>query len=183
MVVTGDPELAARIRILKDHAMDPARRYWHQEVGFNFRMTNLQAAIGCAQLERYGEMVGKRQLVLDTYREAFAGDLEIVLNPSMPWAEPAPWLVCVLLPDHFDGAKRDALMAALRSESIDTRPYFNLLCDMPPYLGEQANADHPVARGLAMRGLNLPSSSSLTRETIFHVAGVFRKALGDVTTS
>lgn len=181
MVVTGSPELASRIRLLKDHAMDPARRYWHQEVGFNFRMTNLQAAIGCAQLERFDEIIGRRQVVLDTYREAFAKDSGIVVNASMPWAEPVPWLACILLPSQFAGIKRDSLMAALRAELIDTRPYFNLLCDMPPYRCERDNGsedrDYPVARGLAMRGLNLPSSSTLTRETIFRIVKIFRDIL------
>ncbi len=150
MVVTSSPDLAARIRLLKDHAMDPARRYWHQEVGFNFRMTNLQAAIGCAQIERFDEIIGKRRGILASYREAFAEDSEIVINPSMPWAEPVPWQVCVLLPSKYTDIKRDSLMLALKSELIDSRPYFNMLCDMPPYRPELINAhkcvDYPVAR-------------------------------------
>lgn len=181
MVATSDRSLASRVRLLKDHAMDPARRYWHAEVGFNFRMTNLQAAIGCAQLERYSEIVGKHQAVVDAYREALAGDGRVVINPSQPWSEPVPWLACAVLSPDFAGARRDALMSALRADSIDSRPYFNMLCDMPPYRsGHQAEDCLPVARGLAMRGLNLPSSTNLTRETVFHVAGIVRRALDDL---
>ena len=95
-VVTDDDALAVRVRFLKDHAMDPSRRYWHPEVGYNYRMTNVQAALGCAQLERYGELTAKRQRVLDLYREAFA-DTSISINPGRPWSTPVPWLVCALL--------------------------------------------------------------------------------------
>ncbi len=181
MVVTGNPDFAARIQLLRDHAMDPARRYWHEEVGFNFRMTNLQAAIGCAQLERFDEIVAQRQRVLDTYREAFVEAGEIVVNPALSWAEPVPWLVCALLPGRFAGAQRDVLMARLRAEAIDSRPYFNMLCDMPPYRnGADDNPrSYPVARDLAMRGLNLPSSTALDRETIFHIAKLFRQAMAE----
>jgi len=179
MVVTSSRELASRIRFLKDHAMDPARRYWHQEVGFNFRMTNLQAAIGCAQLERFEEIVDKRRAVLDAYRDAFREENEIDINPVRPWAEPVPWLVCALLPSKLAGAKRDSLMLALKSELIDSRPYFNLLSDMPPYRRKLIDVpryrDYPVARRLAMRGLNLPSSTKLTREAIFRIVSVFRE--------
>lgn len=179
MVVTNNPEFAAKTRLLKDHAMDPNRRYWHQEIGFNFRLTNLQAAIGCAQLERFDEIVQKRQHVLDTYREALAGHDEIIINPARPWAEPVPWLVCALLPARFAGTKRDAVMLALKAQSIDTRPYFNMLSDMPPYriAGNLSDGGWAVARDLAMRGINLPSSAVLTRETIFNVASVFLKTL------
>lgn len=182
MVVTDDPEFVSRIRLFKDHAMSPTRRYWHEEVGFNFRMTNLQAAIGCAQLERYDEIVGRHQVVLDTYREALADDGRIALNPALPWAEPVPWLVCAQLSAEFAGAGRDALMAALKSEAIDTRPYFYLLSDMPPYRSKvPAAGDYPVARDLAMRGLNLPSSTRLDRGTIYRVAGTMRRILDGLT--
>lgn len=178
MVVTDDSEYSSRIRLLKDHAMSADRRYWHEELGFNFRMTNLQAAIGCAQLERYDEIVRKHQAVVETYREALANDERVIINPSMPWAEPVPWLACLQLSSRFACSGRDALMEFLRSEGIDTRPYFNLLCDMPPYRKKESdNRDHPIARELAMRGLNLPSSTTLTRENIFRVADMCRKGL------
>lgn len=186
MVVTNNPAFVERIRLLKDHAMDPARRYWHEEVGFNYRMTNLQAAIGCAQLERFDEIVAKRQAVIGTYRAALSGH-GIAINPVRPWAEPAPWLVCAVLPSDWSGAKRDALMVALRSKSIDSRPYFNLLCDMPPYRPEactpNSDGDCAVARSLALRGLNLPSSTSLTKEMVSHVAAEFLQAMDNVASS
>ncbi len=160
-VVTNDDKLAARVRFLKDHAMAPNRRYWHPEVGFNYRMTNLQAAMGCAQLERFHELCAKRQRVVDLYRGAFKGS-GVKINPFRPWAEPVPWLVCALLPEGTTRARRDDLMAELKTAKIDSRPYFHLLCEMPPYascrrVGADGGAALPVAEDLSARGMNLPS--------------------------
>lgn len=184
MITTHDEGLTSRMRFLKDHAMDPARRYWHQEVGFNFRMTNLQAAIGCAQLERFDEIFAKRRMVQDAYRRLFLDRPEIIINPARPWAEPTPWLVCAVLPARYKEAQRDTVAIALQSEGIDTRPYFNLLSDMPPYQNSRSysvgGTDCSVARNLSSRGLNLPSSTSMTEESISRVYGVFAEVLDDL---
>jgi perosamine synthetase len=172
MVVTSDPALAARVRFLKDHAMDPARRYWHPEIGFNYRMTNLQAAIGCAQLERFEELRLKRQAVQDAYRAALGSGVTIAINPSRSWATPVPWLVCALLPQSAKTGMRDQVAAALRARNIDSRPYFSLLCDMPPFQSAESSrmgVAYPEARSLAARGLNLPSSTTLDMKSITHV--------------
>jgi perosamine synthetase len=171
-VVTDDDALAARLRFLKDHAMDPNRRYWHPEVGYNFRMTNLQAALGCAQLERFDELTAKRQRVLALYRHALEG-VGIAVNASKSWAQPVPWLVCALLPAGTTRARRDALMARLKAGAIDSRPYFHLLCEMPPYsscrrVGE-ADGSLAVAQDLSARGMNLPSVTWLTEGAVGRV--------------
>ena len=176
MVVTNNANLAGRLRFLKDHAMDPNRRYWHPEVGYNYRMTNLQAAMGCAQLERFEELCAKRQRVVNLYREAFAGS-DVTINPAMPWAEPVPWLVCTLLPEGTAREWRDDLMAKLKAAGIDSRPYFHLLCDMPPYhdfrrVGKEEEA-LPGAEDLSARGMNLPSLGSLVRADIQRVSRSF----------
>ena len=162
MVVTSDSKLAERLRFLKDHAMDPKRRYWHPEVGYNYRMTNLQAAMGCAQLERFEELCARRQRVLDLYRAVFASRADdIYLNPSRDWATPVPWLICALLPERTPREERDNLMVGLKEAGIDSRPYFHLLTEMPPYRRFRrvgATGDRlPVAEGLSARGMNLPS--------------------------
>jgi len=173
-VVTDDEVLAARLRLLKDHAMDPNRRYWHSEVGFNYRLTNLQAALGCAQLERYEELRSKRQRIADLYRQAFA-TTGIAINPSRAWATPVPWLVCALLAPGTTSPRRDALMARMKAEEIDSRPYFHLLCDMPPYatcrrVAASGGATLMVAAELSARGLNLPSVARLTAADVARVA-------------
>jgi perosamine synthetase len=170
MVVTDSEALASRVRLLKDHAMDPRRRYWHQEIGYNFRMTNLQAAIGCAQLERVAELISKRRDVLSAYKSAFA-DLPIKINPARDWAGPVPWLVCALLPA---AGQRDEIMAALKGVGIDTRPYFHMLCDMPPYADCMTHSNHsgkcPVARDLSSRGLNLPMPMTASADSMSEIS-------------
>ncbi len=175
MVVTNDSTLAARIRFLKDHAMDPTRRYWHPEVGYNYRMTNLQAAIGCAQIERIVELTARRQEVVDRYRVAFAGS-GVTINPFRSWATPVPWLVCALLPDGTAHETRDDLIVTLKSHGIDSRPYFGLLSVMPPYRecrrAGRDNAELHHAAALSSRGLNLPSVTWLRDEPAVRIAPV-----------
>lgn len=165
MVVTDDDALVRRMRMLKDHGMDPERKYWHTAVGYNYRMTNLQAAIGCAQLERLPELQAGRQRVVDAYRKALAGS-GVVVNPHLAGAEPAPWMACAVL---AAPGERDAAMARLRAAGFDSRPFFGLLHEMPPYqssryVGGQAGGkvDERLSRG----GMNLPSSARLGPEQI-----------------
>ena len=164
-VVTDDPGLAGRLRFLKDHAMSVDRRYWHSEVGYNYRLTNLQAALGCAQIERYQELTAKRHALVGRYRAAL-GALGVEINPSKAWAEPVPWLVCALLQKGVIRERRDALIATLKSDGLDSRPYFHVIAGMPPYRECRrvgATDDSlPVAEELSARGVNLPSVPWLT---------------------
>ncbi|HEX2826078.1 MAG TPA: DegT/DnrJ/EryC1/StrS family aminotransferase [Burkholderiales bacterium] len=175
MVVTADARVASRIRFLKDHAMDPARRYWHPEVGYNFRMTNLQAAVGCAQLERFEEITSKRQRVQDAYRSRLESSGTMAINPAKAWARPVPWLVCGVLAR--DSRPRDEFAAELRKRGIDSRPYFGLISDMPPYASAAGGADFPVARDLSLRGLNLPSSTALDDRSVGEVCATIADLL------
>lgn len=166
MVVTNDGDLAERLRFFKDHAMAPTRRYWHPEVGYNYRMTNLQAALGCAQLERFEELTARREAVLGIYRKDLANEPSIRVNPSLPWATPVPWLICALLAEGTSRDERDALLMALKEFGVDSRPYFHPLSEMPPYfafrrLNAGGGSELPIAADLSARGLNLPSSSNL----------------------
>ena len=182
MVVTDDARLVERLRFLRDHAMDPKRRYWHPEVGFNYRLTNPQAALGVAQLSRFAEITERRQRVLDTYRE-LAGDagLPLTFNPSKPWATTIPWLVCGILPPDAAPDLRERMFAGLRQRGIDSRPYFVPIHLNPPYVAyRRVSADGTGAmehtESLASRGFNLPSSGSLTRDQIGRVV----RALGEL---
>lgn len=181
MVVTRDGPLAERVRQLKDHAMDPKRRYFHLDAGYNFRMTNPQAALGCAQLERIGEFLEKRRALLAWYREEVEGIEGIRLNPKMDWAEPVNWIVCAELLDAPKASRRDALLRALADRGVDTRPFFVALGDMPPYRdARQVGADGdgtPVADRLSRSGFNLPTSTTLGRDDVRRVGEALRDAL------
>jgi perosamine synthetase len=175
MVVTNDARLVERLRFLRDHAMDPKRRYWHPEVGFNYRLTNPQAALGVAQLSRFDEITKRRQRVLDTYRELAAeADLPLTFNPSKGWAGPIPWLVCGILRETTEPTFRDDLLSRLRARGIDSRPYFIPIHTLPPYETHRRVAGNGSARlerteSLASRGFNLPSSGTLGRSDIARV--------------
>lgn len=173
MCITSDPKLAARMRMLRDHGMNPQRRYWHEEVGFNYRMTNLQAAIGLAQLDRLDEFLAARAALEALYRAAFA-DL-----PQVKFAIPQPapaqsvtWFVCALVPPD----KRDALIAACKAEQIDLRPFFHALSAMPAYVPWAK--DCPVSRELAASGVNFPTSHKIDQTFTARIARVFRTVLG-----
>jgi perosamine synthetase len=179
MVVTADERFASKVRFLKDHAMDPQRRYWHPIVGFNFRMTNLQAAIGCAQLERFAELTAKRQAIQDAYRARLAPH-GIEVNPYREWASPVPWLVCALLPSGTDAHARDEIAVELKSKGFDSRPYFYLIPDMPPYAARDASSradQYPCARSTAGRGMNLPSTTNLPESAISEICNALAAAV------
>jgi perosamine synthetase len=167
MITTNDARLAARSRSLRDHAMSSTRRYWHEELGYNYRMTNLQAALGCAQLERADELAGGREEICGWYREALSDLKGARFNRAAAWAKPAYWLACLEI-DGLRDDRRAVLMRALRQRGVDTRPYFYPMSAMP-YLEA---ATTPVAHAIAEKGLNLPTYLGLTRSDVLKICGV-----------
>ncbi|QJR11707.1 GDP-perosamine synthase [Usitatibacter rugosus] len=175
-ITTNDDALATRVRFLKDHAMSKERRYFHPEVGFNYRMTNIQAALGCAQLERASEILSRKAQVLSWYREEFGGS-SINLNPVVHPANPICWLVVALLPIGARG-RVNAVCQALADEAIDTRPFFVPLSKLPPYAACRfVNQGTAVSHDLADRGICLPSSTRQSRSQVARVAEAMQRAL------
>ncbi len=178
-ITTNDDAIAARVRFLKDHAMSKERRYYHPEVGFNYRMTNLQAALGCAQLERAAEILKRKAQVLAWYREALAG-LDVQLNPSRPPAQPICWLVVALQPSGTPAPEARRLQSEFKSVAVDTRPFFVPLSQLPPYAEcRLVKGARHVAADLAERGWCLPSSTRISRDDVERVTRVFQKILAD----
>lgn len=170
--LTNNPDLAARMRMLRDHGMRPERRYWHEEPGFNFRMTNLQAAVGCAQLERMDDLVAMRRGVNRAYEAALAEVPGISLPPAMSdRCEPVVWFSCALTP----AEKRSALIAACREENIDLRPFFHGLSSMPAY--RRFARVCPVSSALSMSGVNLPTLRKVDARLTAKIATIFRHVL------
>jgi perosamine synthetase len=170
--LTDDPDLAARLRMLRDHGMRPDRRYWHEEPGFNFRMTNLQAAVGCGQLERMDELIAMRHSVHAAYETAFADVPGIAIPPAMPArCQPVVWFSCVLAP----ADKRASLIAACRSANIELRPFFNGLSSMPAYRSFAQRC--PVSADLAAKGINLPTLRRVNARVAAKIAGICRQVL------
>jgi perosamine synthetase len=174
MVVCDDDELAATVRQLHGQGQAPDRRYWFPMVGFNYRMTNIEAAIGLAQLERIDWHLSRRREIVGWYREELGGEEGIELSPEAPWAQSAFWIVCAVLDEQRFGG-RDEVMAALDGAGIETRPFFYPLHTLPMYSRTNEANSFPVADDLARRGINLPSSAMLTRQDVAYVCKRLRE--------
>jgi perosamine synthetase len=170
--LTNNPDLAARMRMLRDHGMRPDRRYWHEEAGFNYRMTNLQAAVGCAQLERMDELLDMRRAVHAHYEAALAGVPGVTMPPALSARfEPVIWFSCALTP----AEKRPALIQACRDANIDLRPFFHSLSAMPAY--RRVARVCPVSAALSVSGVNLPTSRKVDARVANVIADIFRGVL------
>jgi perosamine synthetase len=163
MVLTDDDGLAARLRSLRDLGFDPERRFRHQELGFNFRLTNLQAAVGVAQIEQVGERVARKREVASRYAERLGRLAGLQLPVEEPWARNVYWMYGVVV-DEETGLDAEALAVRLRAEGVETRPFFLGMHEQPVFrnLGLFEGESYPVAERLARQGLYLPSGTALT---------------------
>ena len=176
MLTTNDREFYLRARRLRDHAMSPQRRYFHEELGFNYRITNLQAALGVAQLERIEEFLNRRAEIMSWYKSEIAATDSVRLNRVKNWAKSAFWMVCLEV-DWLDEARRDALMQALKARGIDTRPYFCTVSSMPMYKQRPL----PVASRKSQIGLNLPSYYELTKTEVQRIGSDVNRILKEMS--
>lgn len=173
MVVTDDDGLAARIRLLKGQGMDLKKRYWFPILGYNYRMTNVQAAIGCAQMENIGDFLEKRLQIAEWYADALSGIRGITLPIVKNYANHSWWMFSILVDDKF-GMSRDALIDRLEQFGIETRPFFYPMHFMPVYEGSN-RCDLINSSLVSVRGLNLPTYFNLTRDLILEIANSIKK--------
>jgi len=169
MITTDDEELCKKMRYLRDHAMSKEKRYWHTEVGFNYRMTNLQAALGVAQFERIDELLAKKKEIFEWYQEGLKDVKGIRLNHQASWAKNVYWMVCLELDGYIEN-QRDEFIQKLKAKNIDSRPYFYPVSDMPVY----QETDTPVTHKVSQRGLNLPSYFDITKGQVNYICEQLR---------
>ena len=166
MVVTDDEKLATRARRLKDLAHSPKRRFLHEEIAFNYRLTNLQAALGLAQLEEVNIFIKKKLWMADLYNRLLSDIEGISLPPKKPWARNVYWMYSILIESSF-GISRDELMDKLKEKGIDTRTFFIPLHRQPAlrkyHLGNERFA---ISDEISKRGLYLPSGLAITKQQI-----------------
>lgn len=175
MITTDDEDFYNRCRYLRDHAMSKEKRYWHTAPGFNFRMTNIQAAIGCAQLERVNDFMTKRELIFNWYK-THLGDIKGVnLNRTAKWATNAYWLIC-LENKNWTQESRDQFMIELKKRGVDSRPFFYPMSQMP-YINEEVNT--PVSDRVFKQGINLPTYFELEEKQVKFVCEVLKQLLND----
>jgi perosamine synthetase len=161
MLVTNDPALAARARYLTTQAKDDAIEYVHGEVGFNYRLTNIQAAMGSAQMERIDEFLAAKRRIAHRYTEAFGavGGLQVMQEAA--WASSAWWMYTIQLDETRCGIGSRALIAALEAKRIQSRPLWQPVNRSPAHASAQ-RAECPVAEMLNRTALSLPCSVGLT---------------------
>lgn len=172
MVVTNDDALADRLRLLRDHGMSRERRYWHPELGFNYRLTNLQAALGVAQMERIDAILATRAQVAAAYEEHLRGIPGLSAQSVAPGVEPVCWLYSVLVNEQDFGMDRDTLIQKLEDASIGCRPLFPPMHIQPIY---RDGSHLPVAERLGATGLSLPTSPTMDETDIERIADSIRK--------
>lgn len=179
MVVFKDPAMAERARILRDHGMNPQKRYWHDHAGFNFRMTNMQAAVGVAQMGRVEALLSRKKAIFEAYDSVLAQQPGLSLLPRNDWSENSCWLYTVVL-DGYAPEVRDQLITNLGYRGIDARPGFYPMHQMDPYRAFGRGA-YPVSTRLSANALSLPSSFGLSDDEIAHIVEIFVDELSRFT--
>lgn len=159
MITTNSLDLYHKARLLRDHAMSKEIKYWHTEIGYNYRMTNMQAALGLAQLEQIDDFIEFRARLLYEYKKLLE-PRGIECNPCVD-AEPTNWMVCAVI-DGLNRDQRDLVIAHMREQGVDARPFFFPITMMPMY----APADNPVSYSLSETGINLPTFVGMSSEQV-----------------
>lgn len=165
--VTDDRALYDRVVTLSNHGRAPGekRQFWPERIGFKYKMSNVQAAIGCGQLERIDELIAGKRRVFDRYRASLA-HLPIQLNPEPPGTTNGYWMPTLVV-DEGIGVGRDQLLDAFRANNIDGRVVFWPLSSLPMFNGRTTNR---VSQSISERAVNLPSYHDLTDEEIDRVS-------------
>tara|TARA_B100000029_G_scaffold516637_1_gene632042 strand:- start:9583 stop:11010 length:1428 start_codon:yes stop_codon:yes gene_type:complete len=174
MVVTNDFQLAEKIRVLRDHGMDPNRRYWHTMLGFNYRMTNLQAAVGVGQMEKFSEILQRKRIVAESYSRLLSKVPGVVLPCEKAWANHSYWLYTILIDLPKIKNVRNLVIYALEEQNIEARPVFIPIHKQPIF---KITGDFPVAERMANKGISLPSFATLKYADIEKICDVIKKTI------
>lgn len=167
ILVTNNIEIYERAKILNDHGRDPkvGKTFWMAEYGYKYKMSNLQAAMGCAQIERAEELINKKRQIFLWYKELFNDTSKFSMNPEPSYAKNSYWMPTILFHKSLQ-INRERLFQYMKSLNIDSRPFFYPLSSLPMFEEQKENA---VAYGLYERGVNLPSHHDLTKSDICRV--------------
>lgn len=173
MLVTDQFPLVERARMLRDHGMSRKKKYWHSHIGFNYRMTNLQAALGVAQMERIDHVIERKRRNARLYNSLLNELPGIILPPEAPWARPVYWLYTILIGKQMK-IPRNRIIKELARRGIETRPVFYSIKSLPPYHNGR-HETFPVAEKISIQGLSLPSSPLLNADSIRRVCDIIKK--------
>ncbi len=178
MVLVKSKEHAERARSLRNLCFQPGRRFYHDSLGYNYRLTNVQAAMGIGQMERIEETINRKRAIAHAYNAAFAGIPGIQLPVEMSWAHNVYWVYGIVL-----GEERETdaiqIMSQLREHGIETRPFFLGMHEQPVFqhMGLFLNEHYPVAGRLARKGFYLPNGLTITDGQIADVVKSVKECL------
>lgn len=168
-VCTDDDKLADTARLIRNHGMRPEKRYFHEIAGHNFRLTNIQAALGCAQIDHIEAIIQNKKRVFARYTRHLENQQGISLQRIPPECDPVMWAVAIKIDPQIFGKTRDVLMDVLKQKQIETRPGFYPFSDMPPY-----KAPHlPYSVDVSRNTISLPSYTMISDQEIDQICDIF----------
>jgi perosamine synthetase len=168
MVVFKNPEVAGKAEMLRDHGMQKTKRYWHSKVGYNYRLTNIQAAIGVAQFERLEEFLAAKRHIAQTYNQTLTTYKFFQIPAEKKDTKNSYWLYTFLVNESAPFS-RDELIEYLMNQGIETRPVFFPMHQMPPYVNYGNPHDLEISIRVSKCGMSLPSSANLTENELAHI--------------
>jgi pyridoxal phosphate-dependent aminotransferase EpsN len=171
MLVTDDERLATRARKLATQARDPAPHYQHSELGYNYRLSNLLAAVGRGQLKGLSDRVAKRREIFEGYRRRLSDLPGLAFQPEASWGTHSRWLTTLLVDEEQFGADRDQVCSAMEARNIEARPVWKPM-HLQPLFEECRIVGGTVAAELFRQGLCLPSGSAMTDHDLNRVVDI-----------
>jgi len=172
MLVTNSKKIAERVRVIGDHGRDAHKTFWINETGYKYKMSNLQAALGLAQLERIEDFVATKRRIFRWYKKRLSDIDGLQMNAQRPGTRSIFWMSSIVLKGG-SRTSRDRIIKKLKSYNIDARPFFYPASSFPMY----KRADNPVSYDISRRGINLPSGLGLTERDIDNVTKRVREIL------
>jgi perosamine synthetase len=173
-LLTNSEEIADRSRMLRDHGMSKSKRYHHLDLGYNYRMTNLQAAVGVGQLERFQEILDARARQMDYYYERLRSIDGVHVREFAGWCSPVHWLTTIRLDDAMD---RDAFLGSMRSAGVDCRQMVNPVHRAEHFKSDFDDRDFPQSINASEHSAHLPSALNLSEGQIDFICETVRKAV------
>ncbi|MGZ3774637.1 MAG: DegT/DnrJ/EryC1/StrS family aminotransferase [Bdellovibrio sp.] len=165
------PDVKDLAQLIRNHGMRPSKRYWHEVVGHNFRLTNLQAALGLAQLEKVDDIILNKKRVYERYKKNLSNQAGIYLQVMTEGCDPVVWAIAVKIDANVLGISRDNFIEALKEKGIETRPGFYPLSELPIYNVAPLVNSTDIAHNV----ISLPSFTMISNEEIDHICSVFYK--------
>tara|TARA_A100001015_G_scaffold152851_1_gene169607 strand:- start:1484 stop:2581 length:1098 start_codon:yes stop_codon:yes gene_type:complete len=163
IVLTNDDEIFAKIKQYSEHgrSRDPSKTFWIETIGYKYKMSNIQAALGLAQFERLDELISKKREIFSWYEKRLSQYHDIKLNKEADWAHSIYWMTSINLLNK--SMSRDELMIKMKEDNIDSRPVFPTISKYPMWYSD---CDNPIATAISENSINLPSGHNLTKDDI-----------------